>query len=49
MAFVAHASQGLSPVAEEALSAIQRAAGNMADVVNMLEDKIRGVVSTSAA
>lgn len=49
MAFVAHSSQGLSPMAEEALSAIQRAAGNMADVVNMLEDKIRVVVSQSAA
>jgi hypothetical protein len=48
MAFVAHASQGLSPMAEEALSAIQRAAGNMADVVNMLEDKIRGAVSKSS-
>ncbi len=49
MAFVAHSSQGLSPMAEEALSAIQRAAGNMADVVNMLEDKIRVVVSKSSA
>lgn len=49
MAFVAHSSQGLSPMAEEALSAIQRAAGNMADVVNMLEDKIRVVVSESSA
>lgn len=45
MAFVAHTSQGLSPMAEEALSAIQRAAGNMADVVNRLEDKIRVAVS----
>ena len=49
MAFVAHTSQGLSPMAEEALSAIQRAAGNMADVVNRLEDKIRVVVSQSSA
>lgn len=49
MAFVAHSSQGLSPMAEEALSAIQRAAGNMADVVSMLEDKIRVVVSESSA
>lgn len=49
MAFVAHTSQGISPMAEEALSAIQRAAGNMADVVNRLEDKIRVVVSQSAA
>jgi signal transduction histidine kinase len=49
MAFVAHSSQGLSPAAEEALSAIQRAAGNMASVVNMLEDKIRGVVTTNVA
>ena len=45
MAFVAHASQGLSPSAEQALSAIQRAAANMARVVNKLEDKIRSVVS----
>ena len=49
MAFVAHTSQGLSPMAEEALSAIQRAAGNMADVVNRLEDKIRVVVAESSA
>ena len=49
MAFVAHSSQGISPMAEEALSAIQRAAGNMADVVSMLEDKIRVVVSESSA
>lgn len=49
MAFVAHTSQGLSPMAEEALSAIQRAAGNMADVVNRLEDKIRVVVAQSSA
>jgi hypothetical protein len=49
MAFVAHASAGLSPVAEQALSAIQRAAGNMEHVVKNLEDKIRGVVSRSAA
>jgi signal transduction histidine kinase len=45
MAFVAHSSEGLSPMAEEALSAIQRAATNMADVVNNLEDKIRGAVT----
>jgi hypothetical protein len=44
MAFVATASQGLSPIAEEALGAIQRAASNMASVVNSLEDKIRTVV-----
>ena len=49
MTFVAHTSQGLSSVTEEALSAIQRAAGSMADVVNRLEDKIRVVVSQSAA
>jgi signal transduction histidine kinase len=49
MAFVAHASDGLSPTAEHALSAIQRAASNMESVVNNLEDKIRGVVSRSAA
>jgi len=48
MAFVAHSSQGISPMAEEALSAIQRAAGNMADVVNRLEDQIRVVVSDSS-
>lgn len=49
MAFVAHSSQGISPMAEEALSAIQRAADNMADVVNRLEDKIRVVVSQSGS
>lgn len=47
MAFVAHTSQGISPVAEQALSAIQRAATNMAQVVNNLEDKIRTVVHES--
>jgi signal transduction histidine kinase len=46
MAFVATASEGLSPIAEEALSAIQRAATNMASVVNSLEDKIRSVVDS---
>jgi hypothetical protein len=45
MAFVAHASQGLSPTAEQALTAIQKAAANMASVVNNLEDKIRSVVT----
>jgi hypothetical protein len=45
MAFVAHASQGLSPTAEQALTAIQKAAANMASVVNNLEDKIRSAVS----
>ena len=49
MAFVAHASDGLSPTAEHALSAIQRAASNMEGVVNKLEEKIRGAVSRSAA
>jgi hypothetical protein len=49
MAFVAHASAGLSPVAEQALSAIQRAAGSMEAVVKNIEDKIRGVVSRTAA
>jgi signal transduction histidine kinase len=44
MAFVATSSEGLSPIAEEALSAIQRAATNMSSVVNSLEDKIRSVV-----
>jgi signal transduction histidine kinase len=44
MAFVATTSNGLSPVAEEALGAIQRAANNMATVVNSLEDKIRRAV-----
>ena len=47
MAFVAHSSQGLSPSAEHALSAIQRAATNMANVVNKIEEKIRTVVSSS--
>lgn len=46
MAFVATSSAGLSPVAEEALSAIQRAATNMSNVVNTLEDKIRSVVES---
>lgn len=46
MAFVATTSAGLSPVAEEALSAIQRAAANMSTVVNSLEDKIRSVVES---
>lgn len=46
MAFVATSSAGLSPIAEEALSAIQRAATNMATVVNSLEDKIRQAVDT---
>lgn len=49
MAFVAHASAGLSPVAEQALSAIQRAAGSMENVVKNLERKIRGAVSRTAA
>ncbi len=49
MAFVAQASQGLSPVAEQALSAIEKAAGNMASVVDGLEDKIRVAVERSAA
>lgn len=49
MAFVAHASDGLSPMAEEALSAIQRAAQNMSTVVNSLEEKIRGAVARTAA
>lgn len=49
MAFVAHASAGLSPAAEQALSAIQRAAGSMERVVKSLEDKIRGAVSRTAA
>jgi hypothetical protein len=47
MAFVAHASQGLSTTAEQALAAIQRAAANMATVVNTLEDKIRSAVHPS--
>jgi signal transduction histidine kinase len=49
LAFVAHSSQGLSPSAEQALSAIQAAASNMATVVNNLEDKIRGAVGGNAA
>jgi signal transduction histidine kinase len=48
MAFVAHASQGLSPTAEQALTAIQKAAANMASVVNNLEDKIRCAVTEPA-
>lgn len=44
MAFVAQSSQGISPMAEQALSAIERAATGMASIVNSLEDKIRGVV-----
>lgn len=47
MAFVAHSSQGLSPTAEQALTAIQRAANNMASVVSSLEDKIRTAVTDS--
>jgi hypothetical protein len=47
MAFVAHASQGLSCTAEQALAAIQRAAANMATVVNTLEEKIRSAVHPS--
>jgi len=43
---VAHSSQGLSPSAEQALSAIQRAATNMASVVSTIEEKIRTAVST---
>jgi hypothetical protein len=49
MAFVAQTSDGLSPVAEQALEAIERAAENMAAVVSGLEDKIRVVVSRTAA
>jgi hypothetical protein len=49
MAFVAQASEGLSPVADQALTAIERAAGNMAHVVNSLEEKIRALVTQSAA
>jgi hypothetical protein len=46
MAFVAHSSQGLSPGAEVALSAIQKAATNMAQVVNAIEEKIRSAVAS---
>jgi signal transduction histidine kinase len=49
MAFVAHSSQGLSPSAEQALSAIQRAASNMATVVNKIEEKIRSAVVSGPA
>jgi hypothetical protein len=49
MAFVAQASQGLSPAADQALAAIERAAGNMASVVEGIEDKIRTLVQRSAA
>lgn len=45
MAFVAQASAGISPLAEQALSAIERAASGMATIVNSLEDKIHGVVA----
>ena len=49
MAFVAHSSHGLSPSAEQALSAIQRAASNMATVVNKIEEKIRSAVVSGPA
>lgn len=49
MAFVAHASVGLSPSAEQALSAIQRAATNMATVVNSLEEKIASATKQNVA
>jgi signal transduction histidine kinase len=45
MAFVAQAAGELSPVAEQALDAIENAAMNLSQVVNALEGKIRGVMS----
>lgn len=47
MAFVATSSSELSSTAEEALSAIQRAATSMASIINSLEDKIKLVVNES--
>ncbi len=47
MAFVATSSSELSSTAEEALSAIQRAATSMASIIDSLEDKIKHVVSES--
>lgn len=44
MAFVAKANGELSPAAEQALFAIERAAQNMSTIVNGLEEKIRVVV-----
>jgi hypothetical protein len=44
MAFVAQATGELSPVAEQALDAIENAAMNLSQVVNALEGKIRGVM-----
>ena len=46
MAFVAQSSNGLSPAAEQALTAIERAAKSMSHVVNGIEDKIKSVVQT---
>jgi len=46
MAFVAQTSNGLSPAAEQALSAIERAAKSMSHVVNGIEDKIKSAVQT---
>ena len=48
MAFVAANSSGLSSMAEDALTAIERAAKNMSQVVNKIEDKIRDVVGTAS-
>lgn len=45
LAFVAQVSDGISPVAEQALGAIEKAAKNMSQVVNGLEDKILEVVT----
>lgn len=46
MAFVAKAGGELSPAAEQALHAIEKAAQNMSKIVNGLEEKIRDVVDT---
>lgn len=44
MVFVAQAGHTVSPSTEQALKAIDKAAKNMAQVVNRLEDKIRDAV-----
>ena len=44
MVFVAQAGHTVSPATEQALQAIDKAAKNMASVVNRLEDKIRDAV-----
>lgn len=46
MVFVAQAGQAVGATTEQALQAIDKAAKNMAQVVNRLEDKIRDAVVT---